>query len=77
MAFDITKHQLVPSHSKVSSSEKEKLFGKYHLSGKELPKISKDDPSIAKLDVKVGEVIKIERASKTAGKAVYFRLVVE
>ena len=77
MAFDVNKHQLVPKHSKVSDSEKAKLFEKFNIIDKQLPRISEKDAAIAKLGVKVGDVIKVERASETAGVTVYYRLVVE
>ena len=75
MPFDIHKHELLPTHTKLSDSEKSKLFAEYNVEGKGLPKISKDDPAIAKLEVKVGDVIKIERISKTAGVSDYYRQV--
>lgn len=77
MAFDVNKHLLVPKHAKLSDSEKEKLLTKFNVSVQELPKISKEDPAIAKLSVKIGDIIKIERESKTAGQAHYYRAVVE
>lgn len=77
MAFDISKHELVPKHSKLNDSEKKNLLEKYNLVATSLPKIMKEDPAIAKLKVKVGDVIKIERISKTAGAAVYYRVVMD
>ncbi len=66
-------HVLVPKHEKLSEKEKEALFKRYHLKMQDLPKIKKNDPAIAHLDVKYGDVIKITRESKTAGKSVYYR----
>ena len=77
MTFDISKHLLVPKHSKLSDSEKKNLFEKYSIGVKELPKIHISDPAIEKLSVKLGDVIKIERESKTAGSTSYFRVVIE
>jgi len=77
MAFDVNKHFLVPKHTKLSDSEKQKVAEKYHINPLSLPKVYIDDPAIAKLDVKVGDVIKIERKSKTSGVSAYYRLVVE
>lgn len=77
MTVDITKHLLVPKHSKVSEAEQKKLLEKYSITLRQLPKIQKDDPAIAKLGVKAGEIIKIERDSKTAGKTYYYRVVAE
>ncbi len=75
MSFDIHKHELVPKHTKLSDSEKSKLFAEYNIEGKGLPKISKSDPAIEKLDLKAGDIIKIERISKTAGITNYYRQV--
>jgi len=76
MTFNLTKHMLVPEHSKISESEKNKLLEAYGITIKELPKISKEDPAIESLDAKGGDIIKIERPSKTAGTAVYYRVVI-
>lgn len=74
--IDIQKHFLVPKHSKLSEKDKKAIFEQYRIIPKQLPKIDKKDPAIAHLDVKSGDVIKIERNSQTAGKAVYYRGVV-
>src|SRR3989338_3117861 len=77
MSFTITHHQLVPKHTKLSESDKEKLFKEQKLSIRDLPKILKTDPAIMKLTVKSGDVIKIERTSRTAGIAIYYRGVID
>ncbi|MBI2666454.1 DNA-directed RNA polymerase subunit H [Candidatus Woesearchaeota archaeon] len=77
MAFDLSKHLFVPKHSKLKDTEKEKLLQEFHLSKKVLPKIFQSDPAIAKLEVKPGDVIKVERESKTAGASFYYRTVIE
>ncbi len=77
MTFDINKHELVSKHKKLSDSEKSKLFEKFNIIGKELPKISLNDPAIANLGAKQSDIIKIERVSKTAGVSYYYRQVME
>jgi len=77
MTFEVNKHNLVPKHSKVSDSEKAKLLEKYDITIKELPKIHNSDPAVVKLNLKMGDVVKIERESKTAGTAVYYRVVID
>ena len=74
--FKVDKHLLIPKHSKLSDSQKEKLLEKYKISEKELPKILKTDPAIISLDAKPGDVIKITRNSQTASEAVFYRVVV-
>lgn len=74
--FDASQHSLVPKHSKLSEKDKEKLFEKYRITGFNLPKILSSDPAIKEFEVETGDVIKIERKSVTAGKSVYYRVVV-
>ena len=74
--ISIKKHILIPRHEKLSEKEKKELFEKYNISLRELPKIKKDDSAISSLNVKVGDVIKIVRASPTAGETVFYRGVV-
>ena len=74
--YDIQKHILVPEHTKVSDKEKKDLLEKYHISLKELPKMSKKDPAIQHLNAKEGDVIKIIRKSKTASESFFYRGVI-
>ena len=67
----IKSHVLMPKHEKLSEKEKQELFGKYYISLKELPRIKKDDPALASLNVKAGDVIKIIRSSPTAGETIF------
>jgi len=73
---NVGNHELIPKHKKLSKKKKKELFEKYNISLRELPKITKDDPAIAKLDAEEGDVIKITRKSETAGKTVYYRGVI-
>ncbi|HII71631.1 TPA: DNA-directed RNA polymerase subunit H [Candidatus Woesearchaeota archaeon] len=74
--LEVSKHVLVPKHKKASEKEKKELQGTYSQSLKELPRILITDPAISSLDVKEGDVIRIERNSFTAGTAVFYRRVV-
>ncbi len=71
----LTKHVLVPKHLKVSEKEKEEILERYKVTIKEIPKILKDDPAIASLDLKSGDIVKIIRKSPTAGESVFYRVV--
>ena len=75
MAEELT-HDLVPTHEKLTESEAAQLLERYSISNLELPKISKKDPGIAHLDVKMGDIVKITRSSTTAGTAIYYRVIV-
>jgi DNA-directed RNA polymerase subunit H len=74
--FDVKSHILVPKHTKLSQKDTKDLFERLKITVKELPKISMKDPAIQNLEVKPGDVIKVERASPTAGRTVYYRGVV-
>jgi len=74
--IEIKEHVLIPKHTKLNDKEKKELLERYGISLKNLPKIKKNDPAILSLDAKPGDVIKIERKSLTAGKAIYYRSVV-
>lgn len=67
-------HIYVPKHSLLSKKEAEQLLQKYNIDRFQLPKIKIRDPALPK-NVKVGDIIKIERKTKE-GKAIYYRVVV-
>ncbi len=77
MSFDINKHYLVPKHTKITDSEKKELLEKYKINSSSLPKIQNKDPALIKMHPKVGDIVKIERKSQTAGTTVYYRIVAE
>ncbi len=67
----------MPKHFKLSEEEKKELLEKYNISLTQLPKIYDYDPLLKTLnDIKLGDVIKIERESPTAGKGIFYRVVV-
>ena len=74
--IDITKHVLIPKHTKLSDKEKAEVLKRYNIGLANLPKISKDDSGISRLASKVDDVIKITRTSPTAGEAIFYRVVV-
>tara|TARA_Y100000310_G_scaffold143630_1_gene142968 strand:+ start:459 stop:695 length:237 start_codon:yes stop_codon:yes gene_type:complete len=77
MTSEIQGHGLVPKHTILSDSEKKELFIKQHFTTKTLPKILITDSTLINLKVKVGDIIKIERRSETAGVTDYYRAVIE
>lgn len=74
--FDVTKHVLVPKHTKVSEKERKELFEKYSLDVENLPRMNRSDPAILHLDVKEDDIVKIVRNSPTAGVITFYRRVV-
>lgn len=67
-------HILQPKHSKLKQEEVEKLLEELNVSLSQLPKIKAEDKALPE-DVKVGDIIKIERKEKE-GIVVYYRVVV-
>lgn len=75
LQFNITKHMLVPKHELVSDQEEVKnILQNYCLKSKfQLPLILKTDPVSRYLGLKNGDIVKIIRASPTAGEYIIFR----
>lgn len=74
--IDISAHILVPKHRRLSVEETNVLLETLNISVNQLPKILKSDFAIRHMDAEPGEVICIERDSPTAGKANYYRVVI-
>lgn len=75
--LSILGHELVPEHILMDESEVKELLDKYKIKRVQLPKIKVSDPAINEICAKVGDVVEITRQSRTAGKALSFRLVIE
>ncbi len=73
--YDVAKHVLVPKHTKLSEEESQKVLDKFNVTARQLPKISKTDPTIKELDTNPGDVIEIERKSPTVEKTKFYRVV--
>ncbi len=69
----MTMHALQPRHTKLSSSEAEKILSKFNIALAQLPKISRKDPAVSE-DCKKGDVVKIERTGEFA--EIYYRVVI-
>ena len=69
-------HALVPKHEVLSAADKKAVLERYTISTEQLPKIKADDPQAKALAAKAGDVLKITRASPTAGETIYYRVVV-
>lgn len=72
----ITEHFLVPKHEIIQKEVEEQVLLKLGAKKDQLPHISRDDIVVQEIGAEPGEIIKITRESKTAGKAIYFRVVV-
>lgn len=77
MKKDILKHRLVPEHTILSKSERNKVIKELDIHPEQLPKIKQDDPVCKAIEAKAGDILKITRKSHTAGKFVTYRLVLD
>ena len=73
--INILKHELVPEHTIMKAEEVAELIGKLGVVAQQLPKILTTDPVVKAIGAKIGDVIRIERKSPTAGKTTYYRIV--
>ncbi|MDY6769095.1 MAG: DNA-directed RNA polymerase subunit H [Candidatus Nanohaloarchaea archaeon] len=75
--MDVEEHELVPPHTVLDADEVEELLDEYNITKDELPRIQQGDAALSSVEAEVGDVIKIERSSPTAGETTYYRVVVE
>ena len=73
---DVLSHFLVPEMKVLSESEKSKLFSKFGIDEKQLPRMTSRDPAAEALKAVAGNVVRIERDDGT-GKYTTYRVVVE
>jgi len=72
----VSMHYLVPKHEIVPSEKVDEFLRKFGVEREAMPKILEKDPAAAEIGAKKGDIIKITRASHTAGESVYFRAVI-
>jgi DNA-directed RNA polymerase subunit H len=75
--ISILEHELVPKHGIVGEEDVEKLLNTYKIRKGQLPKIKASDPVIKEIKAEVGDIVRVLRKSRTAGRSISYRLVIE
>lgn len=74
LQFNLLEHTLVPKHSILTNEEALAMKKQYNiLNNNQIPEISRYDPVIKAIFAKPGDIIKIDRPSKTAITSIYYR----
>jgi DNA-directed RNA polymerase subunit H len=73
----ILEHELVPKHEIVDAGDVTELLKTYKIGKEQLTKIKVSDPVIKEIKADAGDVIRIRRTSRTDGKSISYRLVIE
>ncbi|WP_331234731.1 DNA-directed RNA polymerase subunit H [Natronorarus salvus] len=74
--MDVSQHTLVPEHTVMDEESIQTVLDEYGIKPTDLPKIKRTDSALPD-DAEVGDVIRIERESRTTDRAVVYRLVIE
>lgn len=72
----IQDHFLVPEHSIVPREKVQEVLSIYGANTDKIPQIFRNDPAVEEIGAKKGDLVRIVRNSRTAGKSTYYRIVV-
>jgi DNA-directed RNA polymerase subunit H (RpoH/RPB5) len=75
LQYNIMNHQLVPPHTVLTAEEAQEVKRKYNiLDNSQLPDISRFSPVSQVIGIRPGDICKIQRPSKTAIRADFYRV---
>lgn len=74
--FNPLLHKMVPEHEILNDDEIKELLLLYNIEKEQLPKIRVTDPAAVAAKSKIGDVIRVTRDSKNAGKTFFYRMVI-
>ncbi len=74
--FNPLEHKIVPGHEILNEDDIKKILSEYDIEKEQMPKIRVSDPAALAIKAKVGDVVRVTRESPTAGKAIFYRLVI-
>ncbi len=75
-SFQIFDHEFVSKHELLTPEEKEDFLKEYKVEAFQLPRINASDPAIIAVGGNPGDIVRVIRNSKTAGKYVAYRYIV-
>lgn len=77
LQFNILEHAIVPKHTILTDEQMKDMQTRYNITSNDtLPEISRFDPVVKAMLVKPGEIVHIERPSKTAITGDYYRVCI-
>jgi DNA-directed RNA polymerase subunit H (RpoH/RPB5) len=77
LQFNILEHAIVPKHTILTKSQITDMQTRYNISSSNsLPEISRFDPVVKAMLVKPGDIVHIERPSKTSITGDYYRVCI-
>lgn len=74
LRIDITQHQMVPRHIRLSEEEQEMVLQKYAATEQHMPKILLTDPMARYLGLRLGDMVRIERKMGNQGELPMYRV---
>lgn len=76
LLINLIDHELVPKHFILTEDEKKEFLKSYNCKKKNLMRMNLSDPVARYYDMKVGDIVRIVRASENSGYSVNYRIVI-